>query len=55
MSEFAGVKYSHRDKHWSHENGNDVQEGSGGCPLPKIKTKPAEKIRVLKKIPYIGK
>lgn len=55
MSEFAGVSYSQRDEHWSHENGNDVQEVSAGCSHPKMKTKPAEKIRTLKNNPYIGK
>lgn len=49
------MKDNHGDEHWSHENGNDVQDGSAGCPHPKMRTKLTEKIRVLKKNPYIGK
>lgn len=49
------MRNSQGDEHWSHENGNNVQDGSTGCPHPKMRTKPTEKIRVLKKNPYIGK
>lgn len=48
MLESAGVRYSHWDEHWSRGNENYIQGSSAGCPHPKMKIKPAEKIRVLK-------